>query len=220
MDQILTYLNDWMPSLLHGITYTLLLTVTGMAVAMVLAIPVALVRSVPGLALLGKLATVYVEVLRGTPLLLQLFYIYFVLPHLGIMLQPLLAATLALGINYSAYLSEVFRGGIAAIEKSQWEAAESLNLPSRITWGHVILPQALRIAIPAMGNYVISMFKDTSLAATVSVTELLFTGQMIGQTSFRYIEIYTFVFVLYLVITTPASRALQRLEKRLEIERR
>jgi len=220
MQDFISHLTSWAPALATGVEYTLLLTLTGMTLALIVAIPLAALRSMKGLPVLRGIASFYVEIIRGTPLLLQLFYIYFVLPQMGIRLSPLVAGSIALGINYSAYLSEVFRGGIAAVEKSQWEAAQTLGLSGRFTWTHIILPQALRISIPSTGNYVVSMFKDTALCSTITVTELLFTGQLIGQQSFQYLQIYTVVFVIYLIITYPASRGVAWIERRTRIEAR
>jgi polar amino acid transport system permease protein len=211
------HIIDWMPTLLSGIKFTLLLTVGGSVLGVVLALPLALIRASRSPLWLRFIATVWVEVFRGTPLLLQLFYVYFVLPEIGIKLTPSWAAILALGLNYSAYISEVLRAGIAAVPRSQWEAAETLRMSTLHTWRRIVLPQAARISLPAVGNYIIAMFKDTALAATISVTDLLYSGQIVAQETFQYLQIYTVVFVLYLIISYPASLGVRFLERRLSV---
>ena len=150
------------PALLRGLSVTVFLTLVVIAAALVLAIPVALVRMSPNVLLRG-IGSLYVEVIRGTPLLLQLVYIYYVLPSFGINLDPLLAAIVGLTLNYTAYMSEVYRGGILAVPKSQWEAAATVGMTKARAFHRIVLPQALRIVTPALGNYFISLFKDTAL---------------------------------------------------------
>lgn len=181
-----------------------------------IALPLSMIRASKTSFIVRFLAGAYVEIIRGTPLLLQLFYIYFVLPTIGLHLSPLVAGAVALGVNYSAYLSEVFRAGISAVDHSQWEAAETLGMSRALTWWRIILPQAARIALPGTGNYVVAMFKDTALTATISVTDLLFTGQIIAQQTFDYVRIYTVVFIIYFLISYPASIGLRVLERRLQ----
>ena len=140
------------PALLRGLSVTVFLTLVVIAAALVLAIPVALVRMSPNVLLRG-IGSLYVEVIRGTPLLLQLVYIYYVLPSFGINLDPLLAAIVGLTLNYTAYMSEVYRGGILAVPKSQWEAAATVGMTKARAFHRIVLPQALRIVTPALGSY-------------------------------------------------------------------
>lgn len=188
------------------------MTFGGMAIALVLGLLLALGRISTRVWLKAPVA-VFVELIRGSPLLLQLFYIYYVLPAFGLKLTPIMAGLLGLGINYGAYLSEVFRGGIAAVSHGQREAAESLGMSPAQTMRFIILPQAWRIVIPPTGNYFVSLFKDTALVSTISIAELMFQGQLIASDTFRYMRIYSIVFVIYVVISIPASMGVRWLER-------
>jgi polar amino acid transport system permease protein len=201
------------PALLRGLSVTVFLTIVVILAALVLAIPVALIRMSPNVLLRG-IGSFYVEVIRGTPLLLQLVYIYYVLPSLGVNLDPMLAAIVGLTLNYTAYMSEVYRGGILAIPKSQWEAAATVGMTRARAFHRIVLPQALRIVTPALGNYFISLFKDTALASVVTVQELTFTGQIISARSYQYFTIYTVTGILYLAVGYPAALFVRWLEKR------
>ena len=201
------------PALLRGLSVTVFLTIVVILAALVLAIPVALIRMSPNVVLRG-FGSFYVEVIRGTPLLLQLVYIYYVLPSLGVNLDPMLAAIVGLTLNYTAYMSEVYRGGILAVPKSQWEAAATVGMTKARAFHRIVLPQALRIVTPALGNYFISLFKDTALASVVTVQELTFTGQIISARSYQYFTIYTVTGILYLAVGYPAALFVRWLEKR------
>jgi polar amino acid transport system permease protein len=207
-------LIDWGPDLLDGLRLTIILTFVSMAFALAIGLFLALARLARRSAIRWP-AAVFVEIIRGSPLLLQLFYIYYVFPFIGLKLQPITAGVLGLAINYGAYLSEVFRAGILAIERGQWEAAGALGIKNWQTMALVVLPQAIRIVIPPVGNYFISMFKDTALVSTISIAELVFRGQLIAADTFKYLEVYTIVFVLYLIISFPASVGVRVLERRL-----
>ena len=180
--------------------------------SLILAIPVALMR-LSSRRLVRVLVGIYVEVIRGTPLLLQLVYIYYVLPSIGLNLDPFVAAIFGLTLNYTAYMSEVYRGGIIAVPKSQWEAAATLGMTQARAFWRIILPQALRIVTPTLGNYFISLFKDTALASVVTVQELTFTGQIISARSYQYFTIYTLTGILYLSVGYPAALLVCALEK-------
>jgi len=201
------------PALLRGLSVTVFLTTVVILAALVLAIPVALIRMSPNVVVRG-FGSFYVEVIRGTPLLLQLVYIYYVLPSLGVNLDPMLAAIVGLTLNYTAYMSEVYRGGILAVPKSQWEAAATVGMTRARAFHRIVLPQALRIVTPALGNYFISLFKDTALASVVTVQELTFTGQIISARSYQYFTIYTATGILYLAVGYPAALFVRWLEKR------
>jgi polar amino acid transport system permease protein len=205
-----------MPRLLHGLRFTIEITAGAFVLAVVLGLLVALMRLNSRRLITYVPATAYVEILRGTPLILQLFFAYFALPSSGISLSPLSAGILGLGLNTSAYLSEVFRGAIVGVDKGQWEAAEALGMSWATMMRNAILPQALRSAIPPTGNYAVSLFKDSALASTVSVSELLFTGQVIGSETFQYMQIYLVIAVLYFIVSYPTSIAIRRLERHLE----
>ena len=211
---------SWLTDLWSGLQLTVFLTFTGMGVALVIGLLLALARVDRRKKYLSWPAQAFVEIIRGTPLLLQLFYIFYVLPSFGIRFDRLFAGFVGLGINTGAYLSEVFRSGIDAVHKGQWEAADALGMPRSLTLRHIVLPQALRIVIPPLGNYFISMFKDTALVATISVPELLFSGQLLAAQSFRYLEIYSVIFLIYLAISYPASLGVRWIEQRLRISSR
>jgi His/Glu/Gln/Arg/opine family amino acid ABC transporter permease subunit len=208
---------SWLPSLLQGLLVTIEITVVAMAVGLVLGIGLATMRLEPGNRWLYIPATVYIELMRGTPLILQLFFVYFALPAVGIRLDPFVAGVLAIGLNYSAYLSEVFRSSIRSVPRGQWEAASSLGMPWALIMWRIIFPQAGRLALPATGNYFIGLFKDSALASTISVTELLFSGQILAAQTFQYFSIYGVVALLYLLISYPASLGLRALEKRIDL---
>lgn len=211
--------QEWLPRLLEGLKYTVIITFGAFALSLVLGLLIALMRLNRRRWYLYVPATVYVEVLRGTPLILQLFFAYFALPSMGIELSPLTAATMGLGINTSAYLSEVFRGAIISVEKGQWEAGAALAMDWSTQMRVVILPQATRFALPPTGNYAISLFKDSALASTVSVAELLFTAQIIGSETFQYMEVYAVIGLLYLAVSYPTSLFMRWLEHRLDMTR-
>lgn len=212
---MLSDLRAWAPDLWAGVQLTVFLTCGSMAIALVLGLLLALARISPSRAL--RLPTVlFVELIRGSPLLLQLFYIYYVLPLIGIRLTPIQAGLAGLSINYGAYLSEVFRAGIAAVDRGQWEAADALGLGRGWTMRLVVLPQAIRIVVPPVGNYFVSLFKDTALVSTISIAELMFRGQLIAADTFKYMRIYTVVFGIYLAISIPASLAVRYLERRFD----
>jgi His/Glu/Gln/Arg/opine family amino acid ABC transporter permease subunit len=209
----LDVIREYWGALLQGLAITVALTVIVILLALILAIPVALIRMSP-VFLLRTLGGVYVEVIRGTPLLLQLAYIYYVLPSFGLNLNPFVAAIFGLTLNYTAYMSEVYRGGILAVPKNQREAAATVGMTRAVAFYRIILPQALRIVTPTLGNYLISLFKDTALASVVTVQELTFTGQIISARSYQYFTIYTVTAVLYLSVGYPSALFVRWLEKR------
>lgn len=204
---------EYGPALLRGLAMTVALTCIVITLAGILAIPVALMRLSRHRAL-RLIADIYVEIIRGTPLLLQLFYIYFVLPSIGITLNPIVAGITGLTINYTAYMSEVYRAGFNAIPRGQSLAAAALGMVPRQAFLRIILPQALRIITPALGNFFISLFKDTALTAVITVPELLYTGQTISARSYQYFTIYTAIGALYLASGIPAAMLVRYLERR------
>lgn len=207
---------SYLPDLLRGALVSVEVAGCVMVISLLLGLVVALMR-ISKSRFLRTISSIYVELVRGTPALLQLFYIYFVLPAFGIRLDPFLAGVVGLSVNYSAYLSEVYRAGIDAIPRGQSEAASALGLSNKLTMRLVILPQAIRVIIPPLGNYFISLFKDTSLVSIVTVKELMFTGQIIAATNFQYFTIFTLIGVIYLAISYPGSLIVQYLEKRMKV---
>ena len=207
-----TLVGDYIGPLLKGLIITVELTFIVISASLILAIFVALER-LSQFRVIRWITTAYVEIIRSTPLLLQLIYIYYVLPNFGITLNPFLAGVVALTINYTAYLSEVYRSGITAISRGQYDAAYSIGMTKALAMRRIILPQAIRIVIPALGNYFISLFKDTALTAVITVQELLFTGQIIAARSFQYFTVYTIAGFLYFAVGYPATHFVRYLEK-------
>jgi polar amino acid transport system permease protein len=156
----------------------------------------------------------FVEFVRSTPLLVQIFFLYFGLPTLGVVLPALVVGVIALGVHYACYTSEVYRAGIEAVPRGQWEAATALSLPRSRVWTGVVLPQAIPRVIPALGNYVISMFKEVPLLIGVGILDVVGRAQEAGDTYFRYVEPYTMAGLFFLLLSYPASLLVRRLERR------
>jgi polar amino acid transport system permease protein len=211
---------DWenaansIPLLLKGLVVTLELTVFGSLVAYVLGVVFALLRR-SEIPVLSQVVYLFVEFVRSTPLLIQIFVLYYLLPPTtGIKLSAFATGIIALGVHYGCYTSEVYRAGIDAVPKGQWEAATALSLPRRQVWTGIILPQAVPRVLPALGNYTISMFKETPLLLAIGVLDVLNRAKESGAETFRVIEPYTLAGVLFLLISYPASIAVRRLERR------
>lgn len=198
--------------LLGGLLITVELTLVVIVLSLMFALFVAL-AGMSRVTPLRWLVKSYLEVIRGTPLFLQLIYVYYVLPSIGIRLAPFSAGVLALTLNYSAYISEVYRGGIQAIPRGQHDAAAALGMTQTLAMRRIILPQAIRIIIPTLGNYFIGLFKDTALASAISIQELLYTAQVKAALSFQYFTLYTVVGVLYFAVSFPAARLVNYLER-------
>ena len=154
-----------------------------------------------------------VEFLRDTPLLVQLFFLYYVLPDFGIVLPAFMTGALALGLQYAAYTSEVYRGGIEAVPRGQWEAATALNLTRMQTYKDIIIPQAVPRILPAMGNYLVAMIKETPVLSVVTVLEMMGLANMIGERTFEYLVPLTLVGLIFLLLTLICSAGLHRLQK-------
>ncbi|MFJ6697905.1 ectoine/hydroxyectoine ABC transporter permease subunit EhuD [Streptomyces sp. NPDC091272] len=158
---------------------------------------------------------VVTEFIRNTPLLVQLFFLFFVLPEWGVQFSAITTGTVAIGLHYSTYTAQVYKAGIDAVPVGQWEAATALSLPTHRTWFAVILPQAIRRIVPALGNYVVSMLKDTPLLAGISVLEMLQQARLESASTFQYTEPLTVVGLAFILIAYPASLLLRALERRL-----
>jgi polar amino acid transport system permease protein len=204
---------QFLPLLLQGLKFTILVTLGSLALSTVLGLVWALMR-VSGIAWLALVAKLVVNTLRGIPILVQLFYIYFVLPDLGIALTALQAAILGLGIAYSAYQSENFRAGIEAIDHGQIEAAQSIGMGWLLMMRRVILPQAIKIVLPPYGNIMIMMLKDSSQASTITVAELTLQGSLLASSTFKNMTVYTLVALLYLSMSLPLIGFVGWLERR------
>ncbi|MGO3344228.1 MAG: ectoine/hydroxyectoine ABC transporter permease subunit EhuD [Marinomonas sp.] len=210
---------DWafvwqvLPMILSAAKVTLLATLLGSLLAVATGLLFALLRRGP-----SKLIRVSVywlmEFIRSTPLLIQIFFLYYVMPEFGISMSPLVTGVIALGVHYGAYLSEVFRSGIEGVDKGQWEASRALNLTLLDTYKDIILPQAIRPMIPATGNYIIAMFKETPQLSAITLLEMLQVAKIIGSENFRYLEPFTLVGVLYLVFSVLAAYGIHQIEKR------
>ncbi len=183
-------------------------TVGSTLVAFVVAALVGLVLAVllqTKIKWLRKILLILVDLIRSTPLLVQLYVIYYVLPNYGLLLTPFVTGVIGLGIHYSTYLSEVYRSGIDAIPKGQWEAADCLGLTKLQTWVKIVIPEAIPPILPVIGNYLITMFKETPILSAISLIEILQEAKILGSRSFRYIEGFTIVGVLFMVVSLVAS---------------
>jgi His/Glu/Gln/Arg/opine family amino acid ABC transporter permease subunit len=207
--------HDAISTLLLGLWITVELTILAGISSLVLGVFVALAR-MSKIVPLRLVVSGYLQLMRATPLLIQLIYIYYALPFIGVRLSPFIAAYLGLTLNVAAYLAEVYRSGIEAVPQGQRDAAAALGMRPSVIMARVVLPQAVRIVIPALGNYMVSLFKDTSLAAVITVQELLFSGQIFAARTYDYFTIYTMVFVLYIVVGYPAIRLVMLLERKVK----
>lgn len=210
---------DWqftveiLPVLLQGMVVTVQATILGSLVAMAIGMVFAIARRSPN-RWVARPVGFLVEFIRGTPLLVQLYFLFYVLPDIGVLLPPLTAGVIALGLHYGTYTSEVYRAGIDNISRGQWEAAKAVNLTPTQTWVHVIIPQAVRPMIPALANYFIAMFKETPLLSAITIVELMNQARSVANFSYRYLEPMTMVGVFFLLVSVPAVMLLRRLERR------
>jgi polar amino acid transport system permease protein len=219
MQKFLSDAVEFLPILMQGVWLTILVTIGSLALSTVLGLMWALMR-VSGIRALDLIAKTCVNFIRGVPIIVQLFYIYFVLPDLGITLTALQAAIIGLGIAYSAYQSENFRAGIEAIDQGQLEAAQSIGMGWWLVMRRVILPQAIRIVLPPYGNIMIMMLKDSSQASTITVAELAMQGKLIASATFKNSSVFTMVALMYLCMSLPLMYLVSRLEKRFSAGRR
>ena len=210
---------DFLPILLKGAVVTLQVTVGSFVLSSLIGLVFALMM-VSKVCSVALFAIGVVNVIRGLPIIVQLFYIYFVLPDFGIQLTAMQAGVIGLGIAYSAYQAENFRAGIQAIHQGQIEAAESIGMRGPMIMRRVVLPQALRIALPPYGNTLVMMLKDSSLVSTITVAEMTRAGQLIASSTFENMTVYTLVALLYLALSLPLSFALRRLEARISTRRK
>jgi len=209
---------DWafviqiLPTLIEGVKITILATFLGSIVAALVGLVIAILRRSNNRLVSMPIGFV-AEFIRGTPLLVQLYFIFYVLPDLGITLSPLVAGVIGLGLHYGTYTAEVYRAGIDNVARGQWEAAKACNLSTRQTWTQIILPQALPPMIPALANYFIAMFKETPLLSAITVLELMNQARSIANFNYRYIEPITLVGAFFLVISLISVAGLRWLER-------
>jgi polar amino acid transport system permease protein len=207
------FVRQILPTLLAGLKLTLLISLAAAIVAAILGLVFAIARrsAVRAIALPVRALVAFI---RGTPLLVQLYFIFYVLPDLGILLSPLAAGVIGMGLHYATYTAEVYRAGIENVPRGQWEAARATNLTQRQTWVQVIIPQAVPPMIPALANYLIAMFKETPLLSAITVLELMNQAKSVANSSYRYIEPMTLVGVFFLAMSLVSVVILRWLEHR------
>ncbi|MBR1329196.1 MULTISPECIES: amino acid ABC transporter permease [Bradyrhizobium] len=204
---------EFFPILMNGVVLTIVVTIGSLLLSTVLGLIWAMMR-VSGIKALSMISASLINVIRGIPIIVLLFYLYFVMPDLGVTLSALQAAILGLGIAYSAYQAENFRAGIEAIDKGQIEAAQSIGMGWWLTMRRVVLPQAVRIVLPPYGNVMIMMLKDSSQASTITVAELALQGKLIASSTFKNTSVFTLVALMYLTMSIPLILLVRHFEKR------
>ncbi|TWB88918.1 amino acid ABC transporter membrane protein (PAAT family) [Bradyrhizobium macuxiense] len=204
---------EFVPILLQGVWLTIVVTVGSLLLSTVLGLVWALMR-VSGIRILVWLSAALINVIRGIPIIVLLFYIYFVMPDFGIALSALQAAIIGLGIAYSAYQAENFRAGIEAIDRGQIEAAQTIGMGWWLTMRRVVLPQAVRIILPPYGNIMIMMLKDSSQASTITVAELALQGKLIASSTFKNTSVFTLVALMYLTMSIPLILLVRHFENK------
>ena len=217
----MTPIFDWsfaleiLPTLGSALVITIQATVLGMLVAVTLGLVLAMLRR-SRLRVVSLPAAFFIEFVRSMPLLVQMYFLFYVLPLTGVQMSPLMTGIVALGLHYATYCAEVYRAGIEAVPRGQWEAATALNMSRWRTAVGVVLPQAIPPVVPALGNYLVAMFKDTPLLSAITVVELLQQSKMIGSSTFRYTEPLTLVGLLFLALSLVAAWGVRGLEARLQ----
>jgi polar amino acid transport system permease protein len=209
----------FLPSLLCGAVITITVSLLAFGLALVFGLITGIAR-ISRVAPLRGMAACYIQFIRGTPLLLQLFFIYYVLPYVGIVLTPFVSGLMGLTLNYAAYMAEVFRSGIQAIPKGQWEAGQSVGMSRRLLMRRIILPQAIRIIIPSLGNFFVSIFKDSALVSIITMRDLMFSGQLLASATYKHFEIFTEVAVIYFLISYPTAKFVEWIEAKVDITKR
>ena len=193
-----------LPRLLSATVNTLIAAGVGYVIALVLGLILTLAQRTR-FNILNMIVREFVEFIRSTPLILQIFFIFYVGPQFGIKMSPWTAGMVAIGLHYAAYLSEVYRGALDSVPKGQWEACSALSMKTRDTYFRIIIPQALPSALAGMGNYLVGIFKDTPMLSVIGVAELMHTANAIGSENYRFLEPLTMVGVIFLLISIPAA---------------
>jgi polar amino acid transport system permease protein len=204
---------EFLPILMNGVALTIIVTIGSLLLSTALGLIWALMR-VSGIGIFSGFSAGLINVIRGIPIIVLLFYLYFVMPEFGLTLTALQAAILGLGIAYSAYQAENFRAGIEAIDKGQIEAAQAIGMGWWQTMRRVVLPQAVRIVLPPYGNIMIMMLKDSSQASTITVAELALQGKLIASSTFKNTSVFTLVALMYLTMSIPLILLVRHFEKR------
>jgi polar amino acid transport system permease protein len=205
--------TEFLPILMSGVALTIIVTIGSLLLSTVLGLLWALMR-VSGIRVFSGFSAGLINVIRGIPIIVLLFYLYFVMPEFGLTLTALQAAILGLGIAYSAYQAENFRAGIEAIDKGQIEAAQAIGMGWWLTMRRVVLPQAVKIVLPPYGNIMIMMLKDSSQASTITVAELALQGKLIASSTFKNTSVFTLVALMYLTMSIPLILLVRHFEKR------
>ena len=200
-----------LPQMLWATLNTILAAGVGYAIAIIVGLLFLLGQRTP-IKLVNMINREVVEFIRSTPLLIQLFFVYFVLPQFGITLSAWVCGMITIGLHFGTYLSEVYRGALEGVSKTQWEACRALNFTTFYTYRKIVLPQAFPIAIPGMGNYLVGIFKDTPLLSTIGVAELFHAATAVGGYHYRYLEPYTIVGIIFLILSVPAAMGIRKLE--------
>ena len=200
-----------LPNMLWATLNTILAAGIGYAIAAIMGLIFLLGQRTP-IKIVNIINREIVEFIRSTPLLIQLFFVYFVLPQFGITLSAWVCGMITIGLHFGTYLSEVYRGALEGVPKTQWEACRALNFTTFYTYRRIVLPQAFPIAIPGMGNYLVGIFKDTPLLSTIGVAELFHAATAVGGYHYRYLEPYTIVGIIFLILSVPAAMGIRKLE--------
>jgi polar amino acid transport system permease protein len=211
-----TFAASILPTLGKAALLTLGITAAGFVISLVLGLALAMLRR-SRRRLLALPTALTVETVRGTPLLIQLYFIFFVLPEYGVVLPAMLTGIVAIGLHYAAYTSEAYRAGIDNVPPGQWQAAGALGMTRLQVFRYVVMPQAVPAILPALGNYLIAMFKDTPLLSAIAVVELMQRAKIIGSETFRYLEPITIVGLFFLAMSLIAAMLIRALERRLRI---
>jgi polar amino acid transport system permease protein len=209
-----TFALDILPTLGQAALLTLGITAAGFAISLVLGLALALLRR-SRVRPVRVPTAITIEAIRGTPLLIQLYLIFFVLPEYGILLPAMATGIIALGIHYATYTSEVYRAGIDGVARGQWQAGAALGLTPLQVFRNVVLPQSVPAILPGLGNYLIAMFKDTPILSAIAVVELMQRAKIIGSETFRYLEPITIVGLFFLAMSLGAAMLVRVLERRL-----
>jgi polar amino acid transport system permease protein len=213
MQKFLNDAGEFLPILLQGVWLTIVVTIGSLALSTVLGLLWALMR-VSGIRALTLLSGGLINVIRGIPIIVLLFYLYFVMPDFGVAMSALQASILGLGIAYSAYQAENFRAGIEAIDKGQIEAAQTIGMGWWLTMRRVVLPQAIKIVLPPYGNIMIMLLKDSSQASTITVAELALQGKLIASSTFKNTSVFTLVALMYLTMSIPLILLVRHFENK------
>lgn len=209
------YTFEILPVLAQAAIVTIEATAIGFVIALILGLFLAILRmSGPKI---GWCVSVFIECIRSTPLLIQIFFLYFVFPSFGITLDAFVAGVIALGLHYGCYCAEVYRAGLEGVHRGQWEACTALNLSGWTTFKNIILPQAIPPIVPVLGNYLVALFKETPLLSAIAVMEMMQTAKILGSETFRYTEPITLVGIAFLIMSLVSAALIKVVERRLNL---